>query len=106
MGPLLWAATATAISLRSGVGMEQLSGAGTGAVSDPTAGLLFGGLLQRPDDAAQWALTLATTALSPARECTSTKLTTCHAELPGTLYQAVMQYQLLKIALCVVFGFD
>ncbi|GLC39554.1 hypothetical protein PLESTB_001627600 [Pleodorina starrii] len=64
LGPALWLATAAAIAARTGVDFSQL--AGSAAPDSPTAGLLFGELLQRPDDVGQWLRVLATSAVSPA----------------------------------------
>ncbi|KXZ51637.1 hypothetical protein GPECTOR_12g601 [Gonium pectorale] len=77
-GAALWLLTAVAIAARTGTDLAQLSaaaaaaaaaGAGASGAAGPggsMAGLLFGQLLSRPDDPAQWALALATSALSPA----------------------------------------
>ncbi|EFJ40699.1 hypothetical protein VOLCADRAFT_119899 [Volvox carteri f. nagariensis] len=74
---------AAAIAARTGLDIAQLAGLGpelsaaaapddagatatAAAAATATAGLLFGDLLQRPDDPGQWLRVLATSALSPA----------------------------------------
>ncbi|GLI71208.1 hypothetical protein VaNZ11_016327 [Volvox africanus] len=72
---MLWSATAAAVSLRTGVDLLHLSGAGVvpspsaspaPSGADLTAGLIFGGLLQNPGDLGQWLRAMAISAISPA----------------------------------------
>ncbi|KAG2497465.1 hypothetical protein HYH03_004620 [Edaphochlamys debaryana] len=68
-GVVLWCGTAAAIAARTGVSLQELTGAAAaagGGGEGPLSGLLFGELLTRPGDAGTWAAVLGTSALSPA----------------------------------------